>query len=58
MRGWTGWRSPHGPECKVSNSKVNSHKRLNHEAVDKVAKWEDAFGRQCVPGAVLQGALG
>lgn len=41
-------------ECKVSNSEVNSYKRLNHEVVDKVAKWKEAFGRQCVSGAVLQ----
>lgn len=44
-------------ECKVSNSEVNSYKRLNHEAVDKVAKWREAFGRQCVSGAVLQGCF-
>ena len=41
-------------ECKVSNSEVNSFKRLNHEAVDKVFKWRAAFGEQCVSGAVLQ----
>ncbi len=44
-------------ECKVSNSEVNSYKRLNHEAVDKVAKWKEAFGKQCVSGAVLQGCF-
>ena len=44
-------------ECKVSNSEVNSYKRLNHEAVDKVKKWSGAFGRQCVSGAVLQGCF-
>lgn len=44
-------------ECKVSNSEVNSYKRLNHEVVDKVAKWKEAFGRQCVSGAVLQGCF-
>lgn len=44
-------------ECKVSNSEVNSYKRLNHEAVDKVAKWREAFGKQCVSGAVLQGCF-
>lgn len=44
-------------ECKVSNSEVNSYKRLNHEAVDKVAKWKETFGRQCVSGAVLQGCF-
>lgn len=44
-------------ECKVSNSEVNSYKRLNHEVVDKVAKWKEAFGKQCVSGAVLQGCF-
>lgn len=44
-------------ECKVSNSEVNSYKRLNHEAVDKVKKWSNAFGKQCVSGAVLQGCF-
>lgn len=44
-------------ECKVSNSEVNSYKRLNHEAVDKVKKWNEAFGKQCVSGAVLQGCF-
>lgn len=44
-------------ECKVSNSEVNSYKRLNHEVVDKVAKWREAFGKQCVTGAVLQGCF-
>lgn len=44
-------------ECKVSNSEVNSYKRLNHEVIDKVAKWTGEFGRQCVPGAVLKGCF-
>lgn len=42
-------------ECKSSNSAVNSFKRLNHEVLDKVAKWNDAFGKQCVSGGVLEG---
>lgn len=44
-------------ECKVSNSTVNSYKRLNHEVLDKVTKWTSAFGRQCVSGAVLKGVF-
>lgn len=42
-------------ECKVSNSTANSFKRLNHEVVDKAAKWGAEFGRQCVCGCVLKG---
>jgi hypothetical protein len=42
-------------ECKVSNSAVNSYKRLNREVVDKAAKWRSAFGDQVVTGAVLGG---
>lgn len=44
-------------ECKVSNSEVNSFKRLNHEAVDKVKKWAGSFGKQCVSGVVIQGCF-
>lgn len=44
-------------ECKVSNTEVNSYKRLNHEVVEKVEKWTAQFGRQCVSGAVLQGCF-
>ena len=44
-------------ECKVSNTEVNSYKRLNHEAVDKIKKWSAAFGMQCVSGVVLQGCF-
>jgi len=43
-------------ECKVSNSEVNSYKRLNHEVGDKATKWKLAFGNQAVPAAVLSGA--
>jgi len=42
-------------ECKVSNSAVNSYKRLNREIGDKAAKWNRAFGDQVVTGAVLAG---
>lgn len=45
-------------ECKVSNSTVNSYKRLNHEVVDKVEKWHSMFGTNgIVGGCVLQGVF-
>jgi hypothetical protein len=45
-------------ECKVSNSAVNSFKRVNHEAAGKAAKWLRAFGdRAIVPSAVLSGVF-
>lgn len=45
-------------ECKVSNSGVNSYKRLNHEVTDKVVKWHNMFGRNgIVGGCVLQGVF-
>ena len=43
-------------ECKVSNSAVNSFKRLNHETLSKHTAWIDAFGRaNVVPTAMLAG---
>lgn len=43
-------------ECKVSNSSVNSYKRLNHETLEKLTAWIDAFGRaNVVPSTVLAG---
>lgn len=43
-------------ECKVSNSAVNSFKRLNHEAASKAEKWRRDLGEaQVVPVAVLSG---
>lgn len=43
-------------ECKVSNSAINSVKRLNKEAVSKTRSWLDDFGTlQVVPAAVLSG---
>jgi len=43
-------------ECKVSNSSVNSYKRLNHEAAGKSAAWLGKFGTEgVVPVAVLSG---
>ncbi len=45
-------------ECKVSNSAVNSYKRVNHEAVGKARSWLSDFGRrQMIPAAVLSGVF-
>lgn len=45
-------------ECKVSNSSVNSIKRLNREAVGKGKDWLTEFGRRNVfPVAVLGGVF-
>lgn len=51
---WDGRRMP--LECKVSNSSLNSIKRLNNDAAVKAEVWLSDFGRtQVVPGAVLAG---
>ena len=43
-------------ECKVSNSALNSIKRLNHDAGAKAEAWLKDFGtRSLVPTAVLSG---
>lgn len=43
-------------ECKVSNSALNSVKRLNNDAAVKATVWMHDFGaRQIVPTAVLSG---
>ena len=45
-------------ECKVSNSAVNSFKRINHEAVGKARSWITGFGnRHVVPLAVIGGVF-
>ena len=45
-------------ECKVSNSAVNSFKRVNHETVSKARAWVEAFGRrQVLPIAVIGGVF-
>lgn len=45
-------------ECKVSNSEVNSFKRLIHEAAGKASKWISAFGRNAImPVAILSGCF-
>jgi hypothetical protein len=43
-------------ECKVSNSSINSVKRLNNDAAIKAEVWFRDFGtRQIVPAALLSG---
>lgn len=42
-------------ECKVSNSSVNSYKRLNREAAGKAAFWSRELGAQVAPAALLSG---
>jgi hypothetical protein len=44
-------------ECKVSNSAVNSVKRLNRETVGKARQWRQAFGDRAIPAAVLAGVF-
>jgi hypothetical protein len=46
-------------ECKVSNSTVNSYKRLVHDTGGKAAHWYNELGRaQVIPSAVLSGVYG
>ncbi|HEX3746412.1 MAG TPA: XamI family restriction endonuclease [Bryobacteraceae bacterium] len=46
-------------ECKVSNSELNSVKRLNNDAAVKASTWKRDFGvHQVVPTAVLSGVYG
>jgi hypothetical protein len=45
-------------ECKVSNSALNSVKRINNDAAVKAKIWRDEFGKnQVVPVAVLSGVF-
>lgn len=44
-------------ECKVSNSTVNSFKRLNKDAVRSASDWKRAFATQVVVCAVLAGVF-
>lgn len=44
-------------ECKVSNSAVNSVKRLNREAVGKAEHWRTTYGEQVIPATVLSGVF-
>lgn len=53
---WDGRTLP--IECKVSNSSINSRKRLNMEAAAKAERWLRAFGDQLiVPTAVIGGVF-
>lgn len=42
-------------ECKVSNSALNSVKRLIRETGGKARAWKNAFGLQVITGAALAG---
>lgn len=42
-------------ECKVSNSAINSVKRLLRETGGKARAWRNAFGQQVLPAVVLSG---
>lgn len=45
-------------ECKVSNSAVNSHKRLVHDTGGKAVIWHDRIGRaNMIAAAVLNGVF-
>ena len=45
-------------ECKVSNSGINSIKRLNNDAAAKAEDWQKQFGtNQVVPMAILAGVF-
>ncbi len=44
-------------ECKVSNSAVNSVKRLNREAAGKAERWRTHYGQQVVAAVVLSGVF-
>ncbi|CAN5122323.1 hypothetical protein BH24CHL7_BH24CHL7_08860 [soil metagenome] len=45
-------------ECKVSNSAVNSVKRLNRETGGKAQQWRRELGARAIPAAVLAGVFG
>lgn len=44
-------------ECKVSNSGVNSYKRLNHDTLAKRESWTRSFGDAVIPSAILAGVF-
>ncbi len=57
VRLWDGRLMP--IECKVSNSEVNSIKRLTNDAAVKARVWIEDLGRSnVVPAAVLSGVFG
>lgn len=43
--------------CKVTNSNINSRKRLLKDIASDAASWEKAFGKQCIPAAVIAGVI-
>jgi XamI restriction endonuclease len=56
IRLWDGRTMP--VECKVSNSSINSRKRLNMEAAAKAERWIRAFGDQLIlPTSVISGVF-
>ena len=44
-------------ECKVSNSVINSVKRLNRETCGKAERWRTQYGQQVVTACVLAGVF-
>lgn len=44
-------------ECKVSNSEVNSTKRLIRETLGKHIDWRRTYGRELATGAILAGVF-
>lgn len=44
-------------ECKVSNSALNSVKRLNRETAGKAERWRTVYGQQVITAAVLAGVF-
>lgn len=44
-------------ECKVSNTGVNSVKRLNNDVAVKARYWNEQLGQRAVTGAVLAGVF-
>lgn len=44
-------------ECKVSNSSVNSNKRLNKDTLAKLTVWKNSFADIVVPAAMLAGVF-
>jgi len=44
-------------ECKVSNSEINSHKRVIRDTVGVAPRWRAAFGTQAITALVLAGVV-
>ncbi len=44
-------------ECKVSNSSLNSIKRLLRETCGKATQWRSGFGERAITAAVLSGVF-